>query len=123
VRLVLLVLLVLRVQQVRLVLQVILVEQHLTTPLVLAQQTQTLALEELDLTMQTFSLQQTCLLTMKQTVRLTFNSSSELLTTQLAHLRVTSELATSLTLMTLLFLLLQEASLRQLDTLKYLSPT
>jgi hypothetical protein len=59
-----------------------LVEQHLTTPLTLQQLTATLALEKLDLTMQTFSLQQTCLLTMSPTVRLTFSSSSELLTIQ-----------------------------------------
>jgi hypothetical protein len=117
---------VLQVQQVQQVLQVqleTLVEQHLTTPLILLQLTATLALEKLDLTTQTFKLLASCLLTMSQTVRLTFNSSLELLTTQPVRSRDTFELATSLTLMTLQFLLLQEPSQKHLDILKYLSPT
>jgi hypothetical protein len=65
--------------------QVILVEQHLTTPLILLQLTATLALGKLDLTVQTFKSLPTCLLTMSLTAQLIFNSSLELLMTRLVR--------------------------------------
>ena len=72
-------------RQVQLDLQVVLVEQHLITPLLPTQQIQIQVLENLNSIMQVFQLQHICLSMMKQMVQLIFNPSLEQLMTQQAH--------------------------------------
>ena len=108
-----------QVRRVQQVLQVILVEQHLTTHSLQQQLKQTQELGNFALIKQTYKLQHLCLSTTKLMAQLIFSHSFVPLTIRQAQSRVTCESVTRPTQLTLRSSQSQAQSLRQADTLQF----